>query len=289
MPQTDVFKETLLIIALASVLLLLTGCGQKNDSTLGVNFKQGVQEIEFRLIENAPPEKIYPLSSFSMIIDAKNMLGYEATGTIKLVGLVEKYFQTARTEESFQLEGRTPINPKGGQEFFEFSVQAQDLGQGAVEYRNNYFLLAEYRSTMEFADTICINPRFYDVYSGGCTVENRKTYNGQGSPLAITELEEIITPLEKVEFRLLLKNRGKGKVKSVSMGNARLGNEEIACVFKGGVGIVEQSVTFTPDKQEAAIVCSASLPSSDAYVTTISIPFEFDYEVSQRHTLKMVR
>ncbi len=281
--------KTLLVAALVLLLIGLAGCGRNDDSTLNVNFKQGVQELEFRLIENAPPEKIYPLSTFSTIIDAKNMMGYDATGTVQIVGLVEKYFQPARTEESFQLEGRTPINPKGGQEFFEFSVQAQDLEQGAVEYRNNYFLLAEYRSSMEFSDTICINPRFYDVYSGGCTVENRKTYAGQGSPLAVTELEEIITPLEKAEFRLLLKNRGKGKVKSVSMGNARLGNEELACVFKGGVGIVEQSVTFTPEKQEAVIICSAPLASSDAYVTTVSIPFEFDYEVSQRHTLKMVR
>ena len=62
-------KKTLLIgIALAFWFIFILGCGSNaGDKALTYNFKQGVSEIVVDFLDNAPPERVYPTTSFKII------------------------------------------------------------------------------------------------------------------------------------------------------------------------------------------------------------------------------
>ncbi|MBI2669377.1 hypothetical protein HYX14_06060 [Candidatus Woesearchaeota archaeon] len=282
------FWEGILILF---TLLLLLGCGQSPESLAQYNFKQGVAELQLQFLKNAPPEKIFPNSEFKIIIEADNPSGYDiANGQIKIVGLDPKYFQLNPLQQNLDpLKGRSLTIPAGEKQFLEFDGFAGNLLSGMMEYPANYFLKLSYQSTLEFADTICVNPNFYTVYDAGCMVQDRKSYAGQGAPVAVTELQEILLPGSgaSVEFRLRLQTRGRGKVNMVSLTSAKLGGDDIPCQFQGAL-FEPGKMIFTPEKQEAVVVCRQFLPDTRSYTTTLSLAFSYDYELKEQHRLSLV-
>ena len=92
-------RKLTFVAALLVISFLLTSCGSSSGSEGDIiqqNFKQGVQEVQIRLLENAPPVKIYPGSNFKMVIDVDNQLAYDLQDvTLTLTGLNERYVQIA--------------------------------------------------------------------------------------------------------------------------------------------------------------------------------------------------
>ena len=223
------------IIILLIALLLLIGCGSDSgDRALTYNFKQGMSELDVSFLDNAPPERIYPTTPFKIIVTLDNQAAYDVTaGTVHIVGLDEHFFRVDQQEQFFDLiEGRSALAPSGGKQFLEFDAAAGELFQNAEEYVNTFFVKVRYNSKMDFQDTICINPNLYAVYDAGCKVEDSKGYSGQGAPLAVQELEEIMSPGGSVELRLHVRNEGQGKINTVYMGSTLLGGEELPCEFQ---------------------------------------------------------
>ncbi len=273
------------------LLLFLVSCGTSGGEGLGYNYKQGVSELQVRFINNAPPDRIYSNSAFKMILELENPTAYDITdGDLKLLGLDDKYFQITPLEHPFRLlPGRSVTNPVGDRVFLEFDGTALQLIESAEEYTANYYLKMKYKSTSEFSDTICINPNLYAVYDAGCTVEPQKSYGGQGGPLTVTSLEEIISPggTAQLEFRFIIENRGSGKIEFVNLKKARLGSEELFCGFPRET-INKQSARFTDEKQQAVLICKSQLRDQSSYTTTLSLDLAYDYEVKQMQTLRMV-
>ncbi|MBU1632346.1 MAG: hypothetical protein KJ580_04000, partial [Nanoarchaeota archaeon] len=174
----------IIIISLIALVISTLGCKSSSvgDKAGQYNFKQGVAELKLSLLDNAPPEKIYPNSNFKIVVEVDNPSAYDITdGRINIVGIDEKYFQVYPFEQNINfLEGRNLANPSGDKTFIEFDGTAGQLFQNAEEYTANFFLMAKYRSKVEFVDTVCISPNFYDVYDSGCKVEGKKSYSGQG-------------------------------------------------------------------------------------------------------------
>lgn len=281
------------IITLFLVLffLVLLGCGSnQGDRTLNYNFKQGVSELDVGFLDNTPPERIYPTTPFKIIVKLDNQAAYDATsGIARIVGLDEHFFRLDQQEQVFEtVEGRSALSPSGGKEFLEFDGAAGELFENSQEYVNTFFVKVRYSSKMDFQDTICINPNLYAVYDSGCKVEDSKGYSGQGAPLAVHQLEEIMSPGGSVELRLQLRNQGRGKINTVSMGSALLGGEEMTCEFQN-VGENKKMIVFTPEKQEATIICRKFLKDQNSYTTPIVIGFGYDYEVKEEGRLRMVR
>ncbi len=293
------------VLVLLIVMLFIMGCGSGGGRGAAQNFKQGMGELDLRLLPNAPPEKIYQGSGFKIIVEARNHAAYDLQDVkVSVVGLNEKYFALTNREHVISLmSGKSLLSPSGDIQFLEFSGSSNMLFENANEYTGNYFLKARYDSTMEFGDTICIQPSLYDVADAGCRVQNQKSYGGQGAPLAVTSVEEIIYPSGaggEVEFRVQIANRGSGKVKRAALGKARLGNEELECEFKGkavdygesgeGGGVYTQkSVVFTEENQEALVICKMFLKDQSSYTTTLGLDFSYEYEWKEQYQLRLVR
>ena len=282
-------KSLFIIIFAVAALLILPACGQKQQGDLQHNFKQGITELNVKFLPNLPPERIYPQSNFKMVLELDNQAAYDvAEGQVTILGLDPTYLQVPQPNQPFgPLLGRSFTAPSGEKAFVEFDGSAGSLIAGAEEYRAPYFLKLSYNSKMEFADTVCINPKVYQVYDAGCAVENKKSYSGQGAPLAITNLEEIISPGigAAVDFRLELKNRGRGKVGSVTLNSAKLGNQELTCTFQGTLNRV---MNFTSEQQETTLLCRTTLRDQNSYTTTVSLDFSYLYELVQQQTLNVI-
>ena len=283
-------QVTLLLLA----ALLLFGCGAKEDEKMAsYNFKQGISELNLNFLSNAPPDKIYQNSEFKIVVELANEAAYDIEdGSIRLVNIDPNYFLIEPIRQEFEpLMGRSLVNPAGDKQFIEFLGTAKMLFENAQQYVGNYLVKVKYHSTMEFTDSLCINPNLYEVYDSGCVVEERKTYSGQGAPLAVTEVEEVISPGmdPKVEFRVRLRNQGKGKVLVVELGKARLGNLELNCHFpRSGVG--EKKIELKENIQEAILICDKGMMQDfRSYMTTLYLDFSYDYELEVPHRLNLMR
>ncbi|MBI2665550.1 hypothetical protein HYX12_02950, partial [Candidatus Woesearchaeota archaeon] len=204
------------------------------------------------------------------------------------------------TEEAGVLKGRSLTIPSGEKVFIEFDGRANNLYLNAEKQDFNYFLRADYKSMMDFSDTVCINPNLYAVYDSGCKVEEKKSYSGQGAPLSITSMEEITTPgpASRVEFRLDIKNRGKGTINSVELISARLGGKDLVCEFVGNnkpIAEEEDSlgrkIVFGEknNRQEAVLICKTILEDTSSYMTTLVLEFNYEYTLKQQNSLRLVR
>jgi len=283
-------KKIFCLVLLAMASFVLAGCGAGGPQDISYNFKQGIKEVTFSFLENAPPKQVYPSSNFKMIAAVDNQAAYDVTnGVVKIVGLDARYFYVTPEEQEFgPLLGKSILSPAGDKVFLEFDGFSQALFENAEEYVGNFLLKAAYRSTMYFADTVCINPTLYDVYSAGCKVQASKAYSGQGAPVAVTKLEEVVSPDAAVEFRIFLRNSGRGKVSTLTLNNARLGGKELECEFQRAVEN-KKSLILNQKMQEAALICKTLLDSQNSYETTLSLGFSYKYEVEQRHSLRLVK
>ncbi|MEK6950123.1 MAG: hypothetical protein AABX13_00160 [Nanoarchaeota archaeon] len=270
------------------MILFVVACSKTEPGSLTYNFKQGIAEVQLKAFPGSPPEKIYPNTQFKVIVELDNQAAYDVVeGELSLLGLDPKYFLLYPAEQTFPiLLGRSFTAPAGEKKFLEFDGTSRELEAGAKEYLSNYFLTLRYNSKVDFVDTICLNSNLYDVYDAGCKVQAKKSYSGQGAPLAITTLEEIITPGASVEFRLQVVNRGRGKVKSATLGAAKLGGQEMTCLFPESGA---KMLSFLPEKQEATVICRALLRDQGSYTTTLLAEFSYTYEVVQQQKLKLVK
>ena len=275
------------------ILLLIVACGSQGEKTGSYNFKQGVGELQFRFLENAPPEKIYPNSNFKIVLEADNLAAYDVVNLqVAILGLDQTYFEISPSEQKVErLVGRSLTAPGRDKQFLEFEGQSKSISPQAFEYRAPFFLKTEYRSTFEFVDTICLNPNVYAIYDAGCKPDTQKSFSGQGAPVGVNRMEEIISPGAgaKVEFRLFITNLGKGKVKTLTVGKGELGGKPLLCVFQRAEDPTGKKVQLGTEAQEATLICTASLEDSQSYKTTLAVDFSYDYEFIEPQELALVR
>ncbi|HLC97526.1 MAG TPA: hypothetical protein VJC21_01975 [Candidatus Nanoarchaeia archaeon] len=285
--QPFLFRALFLLI----LLLFVASCqGRSGERQIEYNFKQGVAEVELALLENAPPEQLYPNTDFQLVVTIDNKAAYDVQeGELRIIGLDEKYFDVYPLSQIFSLQGRSLTNPSGEKAFLQFDGRAGELFLNAEEYAGTYFLKAAYTSTVDFTDTVCLNADAYGIYTGGCKLEAEKSYSGQGAPLAVTRMEEIVSPGSgDVEFRFTIENRGQGTVNDVTLLAAQLGGQELSCAFKGEEE-GQLRIRLTPEEQEAVVLCHRTLRGEPSYETTVTLQFRYTYEIKEEQELRLVR
>jgi hypothetical protein len=100
--------------------------------------------------------------------------------------------------------------------------------------------------------------------------------DGQGSPLAITEVEVPSYHDSSVELRMHVANRGQGKVITATIAEARLGDKALNCEFRG-----TRTKTFDfigRGVQETDIICRRTLNIPRAVTSPLFVALDFTYE-----------
>ena len=211
---------------------------------------------------------------------------------VKILGLDPKYFQMfPEVQQPENMVGRSLSSPGGDKSFLEFDGQVYSLFENAESYLGKYSVKTSYDSIMQFSDTVCINPSLYQVYDGGCQSDKSKSYSGQGAPLAVTKIDQVITPGTgpEVEFRIFIKNRGVGKIKELSFENPKLGAEGLLCSFQRST-LEDNFVLLDEKKQEALLICRKPfLTQTSSFATTLHVDFKYDYEHKIFQTLHLVK
>lgn len=281
-------KKNILLLLL--VLLIVSACSGTQPQGIDYqSFRTGISELSMTFLPQLPPEKIYPQSDVAMLLQLHNKAGYDIiNGKVAIVGADARYLEITALEQSFaRLEGRSLENAAGELTQLRFDARAKDLTDKAASQVVKYIVALSYQSSLEFVDTVCLDPRLYQLQDSGCTMQPLKQYSGQGSPLAVVRLEEIMHPgsSAKVELRLHLEARGKGKVIAIRLGQAKLGGEELECHIQGTEDL---EVKVHAANQKVVVICHKGISSSVSYQTPISVEFGYDYELREPHQVTLV-
>tara|TARA_Y100000310_G_C20636334_1_gene791357 strand:+ start:233 stop:1147 length:915 start_codon:yes stop_codon:yes gene_type:complete len=287
-------ERVIVLLVISFFLVSCGGSGPSGPTAASYNFKQGTITPQLKLLENNPPKQIYPNSNFNIVVGVENVQAYDIENVIlRLVGIDDMFFQFYNLEGRISLlEGKSLLNPPGGKHFFEFNGQSKELFQNAKTNKNNYFVKLSYDSTLDFSDTLCINSNLYDTYDSGCKVDPKKSYSGQGAPITVTQVEEIISPFGggggNVEFRVRVSNKGGGKSDKVELTSAKLGNEEILCEFQGAP-LDKKIGYFKDNKKDLMLICKDTLSNQYSYTTTLLLSFAYDYTIKKQETLNLIK
>ena len=215
---------------------------------------------------------------------------------IELIGfdnkyiILDQYFQEIKSlTGNNYLDGKSHTNPAGEFGFLEFKATSKRLFNGSTKYDAPFFIKAEYDYRNELSQTVCINSNLYGVKDAGCKVTFQKSLRGQGSPLSITQLEEVIHPgsIPQVEFRLKIKNNGRGKIQKINLHNAKLGKDNLVCEFRNNPGNNKKEFIFKKN-QEVTLICKKIISSDKSYYTTLFLDFSFRYALEIKKKITIV-
>ncbi|MBS3169119.1 hypothetical protein J4210_01420 [Candidatus Woesearchaeota archaeon] len=286
--------RTVLISSVLLMALFVIGCGSGDQQTLQKNYKLGYALPALVIDEQRSPTVFYENRPFSLVLTLFNRAGYPLQNVrVTLANYDQTFLSIANPQQFFpQIEENNAYNDdNGGRVDMVFTGDVLDL-HGAEERREPYRLYASYDSKMEFAPTICVNAARYDVFDAGCQMPKSKvSFSGQGAPLAVTSLEEIVLSgdVAELELRLRLENKGNGDIKNIRLGQARLGNTPLACQFKDVLENADKSVSFKSNRKDGEILCTATLVEKSSYQTALFIEFFYSYELSVARQMTIKR
>ncbi len=278
-------KTRIMVVIVLIVILFVSGCGGDTPNTLQKNYKLGYGSLALVVDEQRSPSVVYQHRPFSLALTLYNRAGYEAKNVQVSMGSYDQTFiSVPNPQQQFSsLEARSAFtDDNGGRADLSFNGETLDL-HGSEERRENYRLYVSYDSKMEFAPTICVNTASYSVFDAGCQMPAKPlSFSGQGAPLAITKMEEIVVGAEnpELELRLHVEDKGQGKIKSMRLGQARLGNVPLACSFRDMVVNEDKSFSFKKDKRDGEVICTATLSEKYSYDTSLFVELLYNYEFS---------
>ncbi|MBT3451082.1 hypothetical protein HN448_03870 [archaeon] len=266
-----------------------------NIESLDANyFKTGYSGLEISVEDNFPPDEMYDNSNLNIVVKLENKGAYDlSSGLVQVLGFDSAYVILYDQEgiefpsEGYFLSGKSLENADGETERASFSGYVNPIKEGAEKQVMKYYLKASYDYTNELVEDVCVDLSSYDVYDSGCELDERKKLNGQGGPLAITEIETYTNPSEnEIKFYLTVQNKGQGTADKVTLIQAKLGNDELDCEFREGEGII-----FDFDKdtgQSTELECSKRVSGTSSYETTLYVEYFYSYDLleQERITIK---
>lgn len=276
------------------VFLFLGGCnsmnfggGSSQSVPQSIDFREGYGGLVIEALEGLPPKEIYEGSNFKIGLRLKNTGAYDIKrGAIGIVGFDEKYVVLSEWKKELNpIEGESVTNSEGGFYIEEFDGNILKSLDKAKEYSANYFVSASYDYRSEISSEVCINTNLYGdlrLTEESCKPQPSVNLNGQGAPVAITKIEEVIIPEgqgAKIIFKLHVKNKGKGTLGSVVyLDEVKLANRRLSC---------EQRFLDLKKEGDHVFVCTAYESSSAAYTTPFYAAIYYTYQIKAEKSFKI--
>ena len=269
--------------------LLLFSCAKTPERGADINYKQGFPDLSIEYLGNAQE---YQSRSFDLPVLIHNNLAYDIENVaVTILGFDKHYVELFSTQENIEsLEGKSIFNDGGGKEELLFNGKLGSLLPGARKEAQNYRIYARYDSKVEFTPSICVTGQLtgYDTFAGGCQFQPEVTFKGQGAPLGVTRLQIIPRQGRAVELRMLIENKGKGNVGSVSLGAAALGGKPMSCEFRGTEPQETSLFSFESEQKNVDLLCTGFLSGENPYHTALLVELFYDYEINVQQTLTIL-
>jgi len=224
----------LLIAAFMVVLIFIYGCSTgKNDTKKSVEeVRTGTEGISVNFLPNNPPDIVHveqnSENKFDVVFELRNKGAYpqpeegsSPKGNLFLSGydpnIIEFNVKEPKSSEAKKvdlskvaLEGKSSINPNGGQDIvsFEGTIEYQKLN--VQKYEPILLATACYNYETVAGPVVCIDPDPYSTLKEKkvCQVQDT-SLSSQGAPIAVTKIEEEAFAA-KTQFKITVKNVGNG-------------------------------------------------------------------------------
>jgi len=203
-----------LIFALASMLFLLGCAFQTSQET---DYRVGYAGLNLEYI-TFPDYQVYEKEDFLVQIKAENRGAYDLDKGVIVLGYPSSFIQAepGRFSVSQVLHGSSVGFPIGEANFYDAEFKAKPIF-AAEKQSFDITATACYKYTNVAEMLACVGPR---TGLGSCNFKqlnrNLNLSRGQGSPLAVTEVEETIIEMGQGKviprFRIVVANMGKGNV-----------------------------------------------------------------------------
>ena len=218
--------------------MLVSGCslkGKKDTKKSLEDIRTGTEGVVASFSANAPPEKIHVDENldnkFDVVLELKNKgaypqpeVGKSPEGFLFLSGYDPKIIEFKIKEpksdkgksmldlKKVGLEGKSTINPNGGQDIVSFEGEIAYQRLNVEKYEPTLLATLCYYYETTAGPSVCIDPDPYSTIKEKkvCQVQSVSLTN-QGAPIAITKIDEEALA-KKTQFRITIKNVGGGDV-----------------------------------------------------------------------------
>lgn len=285
-----VFILSILMIIILG--LLLVSCSPPQIDRNPRNYKSGIAELEVDPARSLFPNEVY--TEFGILFTLHNKAGYDAENVqVNLAGFDETFVNIFSEQESVEtIAGRSIFDEKGGSAEFIYRGEVKDLS-GAEFLNQPYFIDVNYDSKFEFSPSLCVGPAkiLENIEGSGCKVDAGAIirFNGQGAPLAVESLQVVPLFDDEIEFRMKIKNKKSGDVQKLTLGQAKMVNQDLTCEFRGETEEDGKSVRMGKNKPEAELVCRGKIKLKTNYETSLFLEFGYNYHFVKRKSLTLKR
>ena len=284
------------VILLSVFLVFLVGCGlldggESSGKIVLADFKKGISGLEIKMLEGLPAKEFFEGSNFKIGLDLRNRGGYDIYGgEIEIAGFDERYVLIKEKKKNLQpIAGKNVGSIDGGFYVEEFQGQALKSLEKAKEYKANYYAIATYDYRSEAQVDVCINTNLYSdlKLAESCKPQSSISLSGQGAPVAVTKVEEIIIPEDfgaKVVFKIYVENKGRGYLTSpVYLEEVKLGVTRLTC---------EQNfLDLEDDNNNDFFICTGYEYEPASYASTLYAGLTYTYKTIQKNsfTIKSIQ
>ena len=237
-------KKNFIFALLLFLLILILGCSTgKNTQKSIENVRVGTEGIAVNFLPNAPPATIHvgqgedeKANTFDVVLELKNKGAYPqpdegagglgpSFGKVFLSGYDPKIIAFESKDgksgdlSTKTLEGKSTINPNGGQDILSFTGKIIAENLNVEKYEPTLLATACYYYLTIAGPSVCIDPNPYSTIKEKkvCEVQGI-TLSNQGAPIAITKIDEEAFAT-KTQFRITIKNVGGGDVMKADAAN----------------------------------------------------------------------
>jgi hypothetical protein len=304
-----------LIVFVLFILLFMVSCkplvpaGERPLETAQAlrMVQTGTRGVTLEFLPNSPPEQLYDLSEFLVVLNVRNQGNYDISGTdcfIQITGIDPNIVQLPSVLSCGDIEGKNVYNVEGGFNQVQFGPTSVVLPAGVFEYNPPLQATVCYNYVTRASPQVCIDPLFYQISAEqkACRVRDVPMGGGQGAPVGINYVNVEMTG-NKAVFEIDVVNYGGGRVLSrganiQQCASGTMGLEDFDVIdytvelHGQGIGAVDCKPSggrLRLNNGHGKIVCTATLGNTPAYETPLSIELAYSYMDSISKQIKIIQ